>query len=603
VLRLLVSVAVFAAVWLPGPAGAGVALTPCGKTPGLLCGEVAVPLDRGGETPETVTLHVEELPSSTSQRGVMFLLAGGPGQGSANAFELGSPQSALFLRLLFPDYTLVAFDGRGTGASGALRCPGLQQATTATVDQETALASTCASALGPNRRFYSTADHVADLEAVRQSLGLGRIGLYGVSYGTKLALAYAAAFPATVERLLLDSVLPVDGPDPLNATVARELPATLAAFCAGGACPGATASFANEVVQLANRFQAKPAQAKVLQASGGSRTLRLSGEDLLSTVVEADLNPGLAAELPAAVHAASRGDVRPLVRLWQITGRASVEPAAELSVGLYAATTCDDGLFPWPREAPVAAHAQLLDAAVASLPAGSFGPFGRWVARTGVARLCLGWPPPAGGVPLPAGPLPDVPVLAVSGGFDLRTPTASAVAVASQFPQGRVLVVPGVGHSVLSSDVSGCSQLAVRSWAVAGTAPSSCARVAPLVPVLATPPAVPARPSPAATARLAGATVREALAAWVQVALRSKPFPVAGLYSGKLVPGERSFTLTRYALAPGIELSGKLQVAETTAPWAVTGTVRVGGRAAVAGTLQVAASQVTGTLGGRGVRG
>ena len=42
------------------------------------------------------------------------------------------------------------------------------------------------------------------------ALGLGKIGLYGTSYGTKLALAYALAYPQNVERLLLDSVLPTE---------------------------------------------------------------------------------------------------------------------------------------------------------------------------------------------------------------------------------------------------------------------------------------------------------------------------------------------------------------------------------------------------------
>ena len=100
--------------------------TPCGNTLGLLCSQVVVPLDRSGAVPGTIALAVETLPPGGTSRGVMFLIAGGPGQGSASVFGLGDPDSAAFYQFMFPGYTLVAFDNRGTGRSGLLTCPGLQ---------------------------------------------------------------------------------------------------------------------------------------------------------------------------------------------------------------------------------------------------------------------------------------------------------------------------------------------------------------------------------------------------------------------------------------------------------------------------------------------
>ena len=55
---------------------------PCGDTPGLLCSTVVVPLDRTGVVPGTVSLHIEVLPAQGTPRGAIFLIAGGPGQGS-----------------------------------------------------------------------------------------------------------------------------------------------------------------------------------------------------------------------------------------------------------------------------------------------------------------------------------------------------------------------------------------------------------------------------------------------------------------------------------------------------------------------------------------
>src|SRR5207302_1082717 len=95
---------------------------PCGK--GVVeCGTVVVPLDRSGATPGSVSLYVERLQPLGTPRGVMFLIAGGPGQASASAFDLAS--SGPFFRDQFPGYTLIAFDPRGTGRSGVLRCPEL----------------------------------------------------------------------------------------------------------------------------------------------------------------------------------------------------------------------------------------------------------------------------------------------------------------------------------------------------------------------------------------------------------------------------------------------------------------------------------------------
>src|SRR5207248_10137654 len=128
-----------------------------------------------------------------------------------------------------------------------------------------AATAVCAASIGPARDFYSTADHAEDLDAVRHSLGLDKIALYGVSYGTKLAMAYALAHPDHVERLLLDSVLPPELPDPFSANVARTMPATLAAFCSDGGCRAATHDFPGDVTKLANRLAANPLRLAVLE--------------------------------------------------------------------------------------------------------------------------------------------------------------------------------------------------------------------------------------------------------------------------------------------------------------------------------------------------
>jgi hypothetical protein len=393
-------------------------------------------------------------------------------------------------------------------------------------------------------------------------------------------------------------VLPPELPDPYGADVIRALPGTLNAFCADTACRAATPNLGADVVALANAYAVKPLTGKVLEPTGRSVTQRIDGIELLGTILDADLNPGLAAEVPAAVHAARRGNTQPLLRLARFHDRTTATQAADLSAGLYAATVCHDGPFPWDPNAPIESRRTAYRSAVAALPASTFGSFGKWAARFGNADFCLGWPSPAGGAAFGPGPLPDVPMLAVSGGFDMRTPTANAASVASRFRQGHVLVVPGIGHSTTTADPSACAANAVRAWFQSGAIPpAQCPRPKPIVRTVPGLPAPtgPAKLSPKATYAIAARTIQEAQAAW----LMANDSTFAGIYAGRLVPSSRSFTLTRYAIARGVELSGTFKLMGTDLPLSFQGTVKVGGAVAAPGILGLSGTSLKGTLGGR----
>src|SRR5919198_1193368 len=340
------------------------------RGPILLSAVVAALVVPRGATPGTVSLHVERLAAGGAPRGVMFLIAGGPGQGSAGTFDLASTGAQF--RDQFPGYTLVAFDPRGTGQSGVLRCPELQADPSASPAREQALVAKCATEIGSSRSFYSTRDHADDIDAVRQALGVDKVALWGTSYGTQLSGAYALTYPGHVDRLILDSVADAAGRDPFSLDDLQQMPKGLASLCSGGLCRAATPNFVGEVVKLANRLAAHPLTGRVATPGGGTATVTVSGVDLLSgAVLDSDLNAGLAAELPAAVHAALHGQPRPLLRLVQLDRETSVTPTEELSMGLLAATVCDDGPFPWQPETPISQRQGLLDAARNALAPGA----------------------------------------------------------------------------------------------------------------------------------------------------------------------------------------------------------------------------------------
>lgn len=95
---------------------------------------------------------------------------------------------------------VVLHGGPGSGSqAGILRLFDLSRLRVVLVDQRGAGAS------GPRggTRHNTTARLIADLEAVREQLGIARWGVVGGSWGAALALAYAGTHPARVSGVVL----------------------------------------------------------------------------------------------------------------------------------------------------------------------------------------------------------------------------------------------------------------------------------------------------------------------------------------------------------------------------------------------------------------
>lgn len=134
-------------------------------------------------------------------------------------------------------FRLVMFDQRGTGA-GTLRCPVLQAADGAwdLLAAPPGAVETCARSIGPARRFFTTPETLAGIDRLRQALGVSRLSLDGVSYATFVAERYALRYPTHVERLVLDSVVPQQGVDPLYRDVFPGTARVLRSVCVELSC-------------------------------------------------------------------------------------------------------------------------------------------------------------------------------------------------------------------------------------------------------------------------------------------------------------------------------------------------------------------------------
>jgi hypothetical protein len=86
------------------------------------------------------------------------------------------------------------------------------------------------------RRYFTTPETLGDIDELRRALGVARLSLDGVSYGTFVAERYALAYPSRVARLVLDSVVPQQGADPLYLAALGSVARVLRSVCAAERC-------------------------------------------------------------------------------------------------------------------------------------------------------------------------------------------------------------------------------------------------------------------------------------------------------------------------------------------------------------------------------
>jgi pimeloyl-ACP methyl ester carboxylesterase len=443
-----------------------------------------VPVDRGGGVPGTIALKIERVQAGTvPTEAAVVGLAGGPGQAAIPLVQAMSKTMGPALRTR----DLLVFDQRGTGASGPLECPALEIEALGSIGSEFEL---CARQIGAKRGSYTTQESVADIEAIRQATGYRKLVLFGVSYGTKVALEYAERYPANVEALVLDSVVPPERADPFSVGMFQAMRPVFEELCSGGACAGITSNPLADLAALTARLHRHALSGYVYDGTGRRHRASLSNVGLLNLIGAGDLNPALRALLPASVQSALHGDPNPLLRLNLLSeglipnvpgtpllgggqsGAESLDASSSDGVdeALFVDTTCEEAAFPWQRSAsPQVRLAEGLGALRAT-PASAFYPFDAGTAwADSVLPGCAQWPNVAPPAP-PVGALPSAPTLILSGAQDLRTPTAGAVEVASRIPGAQTIVVPYTGHSVLGTDFSGCAQAAVKAFFSSETA-------------------------------------------------------------------------------------------------------------------------------------
>ena len=421
---------------------------------GLRCVWIVVPIDRTDPAAGNMGVSVAIRPGTGGESlAPLAVLQGGPGGASSNLARV----------LPSRPYTQVLIDQRGVGfGSSSFWCAELLHSLVAMVEAtreraeviESGAAAQCADRLRPDPVFghTTTAAHAADVVDVMAALGYEQWRLYGVSYGTTIALEVLRDAPVGLTGAVLDGVLPgyldqdagvAAGADRVIQKLDEECrvdPACSAILAA--AADGEGATMAGLLAELIPRFNSDP---MVVSLSGEETTMQepidalIDGDSVAGTVFAllyneftATLVPGVLAGLarPADTDTAEEAGAITAPRLVALIG---VESASEQFHSGAPATRAVVACAEWVTQA--------------SGPPAGVSAFATAVVGDGLSEQCQPWgiaESPSSAEPVES----DVPVLLISGLFDPITPPDLAEEAAQHLTAATHIVSRTRGHGI-----------------------------------------------------------------------------------------------------------------------------------------------------------
>jgi pimeloyl-ACP methyl ester carboxylesterase len=299
-------------------------------------------------------------------------------------------------------------------------------------------------AKGYDLASFNTPENAADMADLRIALGIKRWNVYGVSYGSDLALQLLRDYPAGIRSEVLDSVVPpqVNVATGFWSNAARGYRNVFRACDATPACHVAYRHLSSDLVTAVNRLTRRTVTVRVLDPATRMPTkVVFDGYQFANLLVVLSLTPGSMVQIPAMVHEmASRQALQSATRLLATASAANVGLAGD---GLAFGVFCRE-------DAPFTTRARALAAARKALP----GFPNRVLALSPqLAHLfadCRAWrvAPASNAVTAPA--RSRIPVLELSGTFDAITSLAWAKTAARSLSRARIVQFPGVGHDVVN---------------------------------------------------------------------------------------------------------------------------------------------------------
>lgn len=416
----------------------------------MTCGNLLVPESRVEPGTSRIKLAIAIFEPERERREPVVFLTGGPGQtaGIGSSEEVADWWYFLDTQAWTRGRRFIVLDQRGIGRSTpALDCSQFfdddnWNHTTSRIDAHVSFdklqaeeVKACHLALmrkGINLDAYNTLENAADVDNLRQALGIKRWVLYGVSYGTKLALTLMERYPSGISASILDSVLPLDvdyaGLDGRNlqrvlALMERDCARARHCFPEKQRLTSTVETIVRQLNHTPLTLRSDPGE------SGAERFKSISGDDFLEVLFGAFYDRDSIELLPLLIHNTYEQDYRLLARMIFSSGD---DQGPTFFDGMDFSVTC-------------------AETGGTRLAAGTPRYLVKWASSAIYSWVCPLWLPKKAAMhrvrPIRSG----IPSLLLAGEYDPVTPPEWAIHTAAGLKLGQVVMFPGIGHDVIDS--------------------------------------------------------------------------------------------------------------------------------------------------------
>ncbi|MCX5380349.1 alpha/beta fold hydrolase [Streptomyces sp. NBC_00091] len=453
---------------------------PCPKTPepvaeleGARCGTLTVPENRTKPDSRKITLGVAIVAAAVAEPkpDPIVWLAGGPGDDAVGEAKMAIGGG------LNRDRDVIFMSQRGTySADPALTCrdvdefnaraTGLVYDAPSTEREHVEATKACREKLaasGADLSAYNDIESAADLADLRTALGLQEWNVFGISYGTQLALVYMRLHPDGIRSVGIDGILPPStGGSAVTWSAAKQGFDGLFKACAEQPdCDRRYPNLAATFERLVRELEAKPVTTTVtLPDSQKQVKVVLDGGALVNWMTAAT---HVAPLVPRALDELANGKPQRIAEQWA-GGKYSPQAIGRLSHGLVYGVFCSE----WT---PYETEAEALRAGQETYPSFPRSVQAQAPLLTFLRPDCDVWNVPAAPRSIRDVTKSDIPTLAISGGFDAQTAAGNGPYVARTLPRATVVTIPYVAHVVFAT--SKCAQSITVSFFDTPTAPNT----------------------------------------------------------------------------------------------------------------------------------
>ncbi|MFF3691072.1 alpha/beta fold hydrolase [Streptomyces sp. NPDC002187] len=438
---------------------------PCPKTPepiealeGARCGTLTVPENRTKPSSKTIKLGVAIVPAAadTPKPDPIVWLAGGPGDDAVGEAKMAIDGG------LNRDRDVILMSQRGTySADPTLLCPNIDEFNARAVGLVYDASSTerlhveattaCRDQLagrGIDLSAYNDTESAADYDDLRTALGIKQWNLFGISYGTHLALAYMRLHPEGLRSVGIDGILPPSkAGSAMTWSSARQGFDGLFKACADQpACNKRYPNLSATFDRLVRELEAKPVTTTVT-LPGNDKPVKvvLDGGALVNWMTSAT---HVAPQVPRALDELAHGKPQRIAQQWA-GGKLNPQAMGRVAHGLVYGIFCSE----WT---PYESQEEALRGGQEAFPTFPRSVQAQAPQLTFLRPDCDVWNVPAAPRSIRDVTRGDIPTLALSGSFDAQTGADNGPYVARTLSRAKVVTVPYEPHVVFAT--SKCAQ-------------------------------------------------------------------------------------------------------------------------------------------------